>query len=129
MKKIGDWAEDLACQFAQDKGWRLVQRHYYSRYGEIDLIMQDAETLIFVEVKARSSARFGEAIEMVTTQKQQKMILTAQVFLQSYPEYENLDCRFDVVGISWQKTVKKQELSLNLAQKYELQWIENAFTL
>lgn len=108
--RIGDDAEVLAINYLQQQGLKLVDRNYHSRRGEIDIIMEDAGTLIFIEVKYRQSDQFGSAAEMVTPQKQQKIITTALHYLQQH----KLDraCRFDVVTIT---------------PKNGMQWIKGAF--
>ena len=108
--KIGHDAEELAIGYLQQQGLRLVDRNYHSRRGEIDIIMEDSETLIFIEVKYRQSERFGAATDMVTPQKQQKIITTALHYLQQ----QKLDraCRFDVVTIT---------------PKSGVEWIKSAF--
>ncbi|MCW8825408.1 MAG: YraN family protein [Gammaproteobacteria bacterium] len=105
---MGDDAELLAIEHLRQQGLKLLDRNYHSRRGEIDIIMEDAGTLIFIEVKYRQSERFGDAAEMVTPQKQQKIIATALYYLQQH----KLDCvcRFDVIaitpnsGIEWIKS-------------------------
>lgn len=97
-KAIGDKGEQRALSYLEKKGLKLVTRNYRQPGGEIDLIMEDNEALVFVEVRLRASARFGSALESVTQQKQQRLIQTAQRYLQrntrSYAAY-----RFDVIGI------------------------------
>ena len=66
----GAEAEDLACAWLQARGLRLLERNYRSRRGEIDLIMQDGEQLVFVEVRYRASNRYGSAAESITSAKQ-----------------------------------------------------------
>lgn len=109
---LGNAAEAKALSFLENKGLRLLQRNYRSRGGEIDLIMQQDETLVFIEVRYRKSALFGSAAESVTMAKQRKLINAASQFLQQ----KGLDtpCRFDVVGISGRS-------------QSEIEWIRNAF--
>jgi putative endonuclease len=96
--RIGDDAETAALDYLQQQGLKLIERNYHSRRGEIDIIMEDSHTLIFVEVKYRQSAHFGTAAEMVTLKKQQRIIAAALHYLQQH----KLDraCRFDVVAIT-----------------------------
>lgn len=95
---LGRAGEDLALAHLQSHGLRLVQRNFRCRRGEIDLIMQDGEQLIFVEVRARQHASHGGAAASVTGKKQQKLIITAQYYLQRYANRPPR-CRFDVVAI------------------------------
>ncbi|MFK8027386.1 MAG: YraN family protein [Gammaproteobacteria bacterium] len=98
QRLTGKKAEDVACSFLQRNGLSLLQRNYHCRYGEIDLIMQDSDTLVFVEVRFRSSKMFGSASESVDINKQQKLVFTANHYLQKHPTH--LPTRFDVVALS-----------------------------
>ncbi|WP_018152655.1 YraN family protein [Leeia oryzae] len=96
----GHSAEQLAALYLQQQGLKLLTRNYRCRFGEIDLIMQDGKTLVFVEVRARKSKTFGGAVASVTASKQQKLILTAQSYLSTLRHLPA--CRFDVVGFEGQ---------------------------
>ena len=84
----------------QQQGFILIEQNFLTPLGEIDLIGMLDEVLVFVEVKARNTASFGSALEMVTKSKQNKNRKAAQIFLQRYTRYQNVECRFDVVGIT-----------------------------
>ncbi len=88
-------AEKLAATFLSTQGLKLVVQNYHCRFGEIDLIMMDANTLVFVEVRLRSNLQFGSAATSITPQKQQKLILTAQHYLQQNATKNA--CRFDML--------------------------------
>jgi len=92
----GDAAEDAALAFLQGKGLRRVERNFRCKGGEIDLIMLDGETLVFVEVRQRSKDSHGGALASVTRAKQRRLIIAAQIFLQRYRMPPA--CRFDVIG-------------------------------
>lgn len=109
--KTGKDAEQLACEFLQQNGLLLICRNYCCRLGEIDLIMQDDETLVMVEVRYRNSDKYGSALESVTRKKQQRIISAAQTYLSEEKIY-NSPIRFDVIAISGNNP---------------LQWITNAF--
>lgn len=94
---IGQAAEDKALDHLRGMGVTLVERNFRCRGGEIDLIMKDGATLVFVEVRKRSTPRYGGAAASVTTRKQARLILAAQVFLQRYTQPP--PCRFDVIAI------------------------------
>lgn len=100
MNPSGTAAEQQACVYLQQQGLILIKRNYQTRCGEIDLIMHDQTELVFVEVRYRRQARYGHALETVTTKKQHKIILAAQSYLQTYPAHASLPCRFDVVAIT-----------------------------
>lgn len=126
-KQLGRWAEQHALQYLQANGWQCIAQNYYSRYGEIDLILIKEDEIVFVEVKARTSNHYGTASEMVTLNKQKKIIKTAHFFLQENPIYTSYYGRFDVVCFEIKQPIAKliqQDFSL---LKYDLQWIENAF--
>jgi putative endonuclease len=97
-KIIGKKAEDVACSFLQRNGLATIERNYNCRYGEIDLIMDDDGTLVFVEVRYRSSSKFGNAVDSVDQAKQQKLVFAANHYLQNRNKLN--PCRFDVVALS-----------------------------
>jgi putative endonuclease len=94
----GRLAEDQALGFLQQAGLKLIARNFHSRYGEIDLIMEDGRTLVFVEVRYRSSDRYGSAEESVNHRKQARLVLTAASFLKE--KRLNRPTRFDVAALS-----------------------------
>lgn len=96
----GSQAEQLARRFLEQHGLRFKQANFRCKRGEIDLIMQDGETLVFVEVRYRSNSRFGSAAESVDRHKQRKLVTTALFYLQSKPELAQQASRFDVIAIS-----------------------------
>jgi putative endonuclease len=79
------------------RGYRVVVRNESSRYGELDLVALDGQTLCFVEIKARSSDRFGTALEAVTLDKQNRVARAARAYLMRKP-YDG-PCRFDVLAM------------------------------
>jgi len=105
-------AEKIAETFLRKQGLKLVEQNYHCRFGEIDLIMQDGKTLVFCEVRLRSNQQFGGAAASITQQKQNKLIKTAQHFLQQ--SNSRLACRFDAV------LLEKNNLN-------NIEWIRNAF--
>lgn len=102
-RKIGSSAESLACQHLQYYGLTLLEQNFYSRFGEIDLIMKDGTVLVFIEVKKRKQG-IDNAIESITPAKQKKLILTAQYYL--LKTNTNINCRFDVIAIDGNNTVE-----------------------
>lgn len=100
--QIGAAAEQLAAQFVQAQGWRLVAANFHCRLGEIDLVIRPntaERLLVFVEVRSRKRGVFGDAIGSVTLGKQRKIYRTAAYFLQCHPEFAEFDCRFDVIAV------------------------------
>lgn len=87
--------EDAAIDWLERHGLRLVARNYRCRMGEIDLVMQDEQMLVFVEVRKRRHANYGGAVASIDLRKQHRLVLTAQHFLQRLGRVAI--CRFDVV--------------------------------
>ncbi len=96
-KISGAWGEALAAEFLRKKHFSLVAANYHSRFGEIDLIVKDRKFLVFVEVKTRRSGGFAAAREYVDWRKQDKLRMTASMYLSENPT--KLQPRFDVVEI------------------------------
>ncbi|MES9946350.1 MAG: YraN family protein [Candidatus Thiodiazotropha sp.] len=110
----GQEAEQQALDFLQSKGLRLQERNFRCKTGEIDLIMRDAQTLVFVEVRFRQSNDYGRALETVTAGKQRKLLNTANRYLQM--KHIDSACRFDVIA-------------LNGSGSTPIEWIKNAIQI
>ena len=93
----GGGAEDQAARLLQRHGYRIVERNYRCRLGEIDLIASDGEGLVFVEVRMRNGAAFGSALESVTPHKKKRLIAAARHYLRELGREPY--CRFDVIAI------------------------------
>lgn len=93
----GAWGEALAAQYLRKKHYTIVSSGYRCRFGEIDLIAADKKFLIFVEVKLRKNGTFAEPMEYVNRRKQDKIRVTASVYLSRFPT--QLQPRFDVIEI------------------------------
>jgi len=96
----GAAAEELALQYLTAHGLKLVERNFRTPRGEIDIIMMDIDHLVFIEVRFRRSSKFGSAEETVNHQKQKKLLLAAQSYLQQKGLTERYACRFDVLAVS-----------------------------
>ena len=119
MKTTGDRFENAASELVCQQGLRIIARNFSAKTGEIDIIALDGNTLVFVEVRARSNPYFLSAVASVDRRKQQRIIRTAQVFLQRNRQLSNLPCRFDVIAF------KPRQSTLEASS----QWIRSAFTL
>ena len=97
-KQRGAEGEALAARFLEQQGMRVLQRNYRYERGEIDIIVEDGEELVFVEVKARRTKSFGEPEDSVTPQKQDQIRSVAEGYLLEHG-IQNTACRFDVVAI------------------------------
>ena len=95
---LGKTGEDLACAELERRGYAIIARRYRRRGGEIDIIAQDGETIVFVEVKAREGHAFGEAAEAVTLFKRRRLTQLAVDYMARH-RLSNRPCRFDVVSI------------------------------
>lgn len=93
----GAWGEALAAEYLRKKHYKIVAAGYHCRFGEIDLIAQDRKYLVFVEVKLRKSGNFAQAREFVDSGKQDRIRITASVYLSEHPT--RLQPRFDVIEI------------------------------
>lgn len=95
--ELGAWGEEKAARFLEQQGFRILERNFHSRFGEIDLIAETDDFLVFVEVRLRKTTRFGTPEETVDHRKQQKLRLTAEAYLQKHPT--DKQPRFDVVAL------------------------------
>lgn len=96
----GQAAEQAALEHLQAHGLRLAARNVLLRGGELDLVMFDANTLVFVEVRSRAARGLVGALESITLTKQRRVIHAAQSFLAQHAEHTGRACRFDVVGLT-----------------------------
>lgn len=105
------YAENYLCQ----QGLQKITSNYRAKVGEIDLVMKDQETTVFIEVKFRKNGNFGGAISAISLSKQQKITKTAAIFLQQQGvNAYNTACRFDIVAIEGESNP-------------EIIWLKNAF--
>jgi len=108
----GVQAEQWAVRYLQQQGLKLIAQNYRSRFGEIDLIMQDGTSLVFIEVRLRRNADFGGAAASIDAHKQQRLIRTAHQYLAGLARTP--PCRFDA-------------LLLDDMKGENVQWLKNAF--
>jgi putative endonuclease len=114
-RQSGERWEKTAELYLLDQGLKLLQRNFTSRFGEIDLIMEDRNTIVFVEVKYRKSHQHGSGADAVTFHKQGRISRTANWYLAKNPHRAVQVCRFDVISISSQNG------------KQCINWISDAF--
>jgi len=114
-KLLGRTGEDQAARFLVSRGYRILERNYRTRSGEIDLIALHQGTVAFIEVKTRSNDAYGAPELAVNHRKQQRMIKAALGYIK-YKKLHQVPCRFDVVAIS---TANEQQVEL----------IQNAFEM
>jgi len=113
--KAGEQAERTAAQYLQRQGLLLLQSNYRCRFGEIDLILKDRDTLVFAEVRLRARSDFGGAAASIDSHKQHKLILAAQHYLSAVSPTP--PCRFDAV------------LLTTADGSQGIEWLKNAFQL
>lgn len=117
QRSIGGSGEDIAAAFLQDLGYVILTRNYRKRFGEIDIIAEEGDILVFVEVKTRSSAAFGSPLEAVDTRKQRRMARAALDYLSSR-KLHGRAARFDVVAVRLQPQARPR-----------IEHVRNAFDL
>ena len=97
-KKIGARGENLAVSYLKRRGYRIIERNYRCRHGEVDAIARDGDTLVFVEVKTRSEGSFGTPLDAVSPAKRNKLVMLANWYLLSQ-KIQDVPVRFDVVAV------------------------------
>jgi putative endonuclease len=103
-RDLGRLGEQLAERFLCAQRYEIVARNYRCAYGEIDLVVCDRGTLVFVEVRTQSGPTFGDPLESVTLRKQRQIAKAALHYVVRH-QVDKQALRFDVIGISWQETV------------------------
>jgi putative endonuclease len=114
LRAKGTLGEDAAVEYLGKKGYRILERNYRFERGEIDIIAEEREVLVFVEVKARRSQAFGEPHEAVTARKQNQIRKVAEGYLFLH-EINDKECRFDIIAIHYK------------GSKMSIEHFENAF--
>lgn len=115
-QKIGNDAEDLACSHLLTHGLSLIERNFSTPLGEIDLIMREKDTIVFVEVRSRSKIDAYGPSQSVNVYKQHRIMKTSLLFLKKKGWLDLYACRFDVIGITY---LNGQPL---------VEWIKHAFS-
>lgn len=109
-QQSGDQAESAALAHLRAAGLTLIARNFVARGGELDLVMRDGNTLVFVEVRFRAEASHGDGLDSVSATKQRRLIAAARTFLADHAKYARWTTRFDVIalgagGLRWVKNV------------------------
>ena len=112
-RSLGTEKEELAASYLEEQGVVILDKNFYFRGGELDIVAKDGEYLCFIEVKYRKSRQFGFPEEAVTTAKQQKIIQGAKLYLYQKRYPVDMPCRFDVISIC----------------QDEINWIKDAFSI
>lgn len=114
----GTQAEHWAQMYLERQGLKTITKNFHAARGEIDLIMRHDQTLVFVEVRLRSTNSHGSALESIDKKKQQCLISAAQEYLQAEGLWEKAECRFDAICL---------DKDPNNSQQYQVEWLRNAF--
>lgn len=101
-RDIGNEGEDLACAYLEKKDWEILERNYIFEKSEIDIIARDNKTIVFIEVKLRSSVKYGRPEEHVTEEKVEHVFKAAEAWMHER-KVGDLPMRFDVIGILQKK--------------------------
>lgn len=104
-RKIGNDYENKAAEYLKQEGFSIIERNFYSRNGEIDIIARDGRYLVFVEVKYRSDNSCGNPLEAVNASKQKRICRTAFYYCQKNGYGDTTPCRFDVIAIEGKQKI------------------------
>src|SRR5215467_8686732 len=100
-RDLGRQGEDIAEQFLRTQRYVVITRNYRCAYGEIDLVVQDCDTLVFVEVRSHTGPTFGDPLESITLRKQRQVAKAAAHYVLRH-HVADRPLRFDVVGVQWE---------------------------
>ena len=120
-KRLGARGEEIAARYLKKRGYRIVDRNYRNRIGEIDIIAEQGGSLVFIEVRTRSDIVFGSPFESVTVQKQQQLSKVALEYINRKGCHDRA-ARFDVVGVQLQEDGDKE-------RDVAVELLQNAFDL
>ena len=131
-QRQGSRFEQQACAFLQAQGLILIAQNWQQpKVGELDLIMlekgQAWSTLVFIEVRQRQRSGFGDAALSVTKSKQYKIIKAARYFLQQHPEYNDYECRFDVIAYDTNTKNNSRDVKETTSKNTQPEWLQGAF--
>jgi putative endonuclease len=116
-KIFGERVERQASDWLIEQGLTLITRNYLCKSGEIDIIMEQDNCLVFIEVRYRKQVYFGSPAETITLAKQNKVRLAAEHFLLAHSQHQRKACRFDVIAAQ----------PANSGDRLHFDWIRNAF--
>lgn len=115
--ELGRQGEDLTARYYENLGYQILERnfiqHFGKQIGEIDLVATLNSEIVFVEVKTRTSQRFGTALEAVTPGKQRKLVNMVKLYLNLHPQYQNFTPRIDVATVDVDNQLKPVTILMN----------------
>ena len=103
-QSLGRWGEERAAEFLKAKGYRILERNYKNKIGEVDLVVSNKKDICFIEVKTRRSLAYGQPYESVTRRKQRKIACVALAYLKHRFGTVDVNARFDVISIIREKS-------------------------
>ncbi|MDY6787568.1 MAG: YraN family protein [candidate division WOR-3 bacterium] len=103
FRKKGEIGEDTAVQYLKSLKKHIIERNYYSPFGEIDIIVEEDRTIVFIEVKYRESRRMGKPAESVDFRKKRRIVLSARHYMMKHPRLAQHNIRFDFIGIDTER--------------------------
>lgn len=113
-QRTGNDAELRACQYLTEQGLELIERNFHCRYGEIDLIMREQQTIVFVEVRFRKANSLVNGAQSITSGKQTRLVRSASYYLQQHKLNETIPARIDVIAVTQDN------------DQHQFDWIQNA---
>jgi putative endonuclease len=117
-KELGKKGEEIAHRFLKNKGYRIIERNYVCKMGEVDIIAREKDTFVFIEVKTRRSTAFGPP-QMAVDQRKQEQLSRAALYFLKAKRLEGVKARFDVVAILLGP--EGEEINL-IRDAFDLQW-------
>lgn len=97
-REIGNEGEELACAYLESKGWTILERNYFFDHAEVDIVAYDEKAIVFVEVKMRSSTKFGRPMEHISEGKVQNVFKASEAWMHER-KMDGSPMRFDIIGI------------------------------
>jgi putative endonuclease len=116
IRQLGNAGEEYCVKYLTDLGYQVLSRNFNSPFGEIDIIVENQTSLVFIEVKTRTNESIDHAMLSITKAKQKKITKTAIYFLQNYQNTNVIEHRFDVII-----------LQIDSDGKFDLKHIQNSF--
>ena len=110
-KQTGNYGEDLACKFLKSNGYKILERNYRIRGGEIDIVAKEGDALVFIEVKTRWSHEYGPPVESMTPWKIKALLKTAKFYVQKI-NWEDKEYRLDFVGVDFAGSKEEPKIEL-----------------
>lgn len=108
-QRLGNFGEELARRYLKKHGYKVLEQHYGTRFGEIDLIAHDKKGLVFIEVKTRTSRNFGLPEEAITQGKQERILLAAQSYLLE-KSFSEQNCRIDSIAVEINQAKRRAKI-------------------